>query len=123
MAAGLHKKTLWFVIGGIGYILSPLSWWNDLYVNIPISYFAASLAHRANPVLFLPVLTGAYWLTNIVGLVLLYMGGKGTMTGTIGPMSGKALLRWLLFSVLYTIAIVLGHEAGWIQPLEQYFRY
>ena len=35
------------IIGTVGYLLSPLSWWNDLYFNIPIAYATAWLVSLA----------------------------------------------------------------------------
>jgi hypothetical protein len=33
------KKIVGAVVAALGFVLSPLSWWNDLFVNIPIAYF------------------------------------------------------------------------------------
>lgn len=30
-----------FFIAVVGFVLSPLSWWNDLFVNIPLAYLFA----------------------------------------------------------------------------------
>lgn len=115
-------RTFWLAIGTAGYILSPLSWWNDLYVNIPIAYLAANLVARIHGALFLSVLTCAYWLTNIAGLLLLHVGAKNAVTGAIRPaMSRKAALQWLVLSLLYTFVIVLCREIGLIRPLAAYF--
>lgn len=32
-----------FILGIIGYILSPLSWWNDAIVNIPIAIVVGTI--------------------------------------------------------------------------------
>ncbi len=40
------------IVAVIGYLLSPLSWWNDLFVNVPLAYLFAlpfSLLHEHAP--------------------------------------------------------------------------
>ena len=34
----LGRKIKGGVVAMIGFLLSPLSWWNDAFVNIPIAY-------------------------------------------------------------------------------------
>jgi hypothetical protein len=31
------RKSYGGVLGFIGFMLSPLSWWNDLFVNVPLA--------------------------------------------------------------------------------------
>ncbi len=57
-----------------GYILSPLSWWNDIFVNIPLAYVFALPFGFISRNLFLPAMVVGYWITNIVGLVLMHHG-------------------------------------------------
>ena len=60
----------------VGYMLSPLSRWNDLFVNIPLALafaWVVSLCYR--PAFQAAVITG-YWLTNIVGLILMHKGAE-----------------------------------------------
>lgn len=70
----MNKKIKNGILGIIGYLLSPLSFWNDLFLNLPIAYlfgFLISLIYR--PLFFLATVMG-YWLTNILGLFLLHRG-------------------------------------------------
>lgn len=55
----------------VGWVLSPLTWWNDLLVNIPIAYGFGCLFSLISQSLFLPFMVGGYWFTNIAGLFLL----------------------------------------------------
>ncbi len=66
------------LLATIGFILSPLSWWNDLLVNIPLAYLFAWPFGALNERLFLPALVFGYWLTNIIGMLLLHAGLKKT---------------------------------------------
>ncbi|MEW6611067.1 MAG: hypothetical protein AB1352_05635 [Patescibacteria group bacterium] len=82
----MKKIVLWV----IGFILSPLSFWNDLFVNVPISWTLAlpvALLYRpAFPFAFSVV----YIATNVVGMwmmdsaVHLKNNGVATWVNTIG---------------------------------------
>ncbi len=108
------------MLGAVGYLLSPLSWWNDLYVNLPLAYLAANAAALAAPRLFLPVLTGAYWFTNVAGLVLMHAGARGAAGGQGLRMSRRDLWKWGLLSVAYSLAVVLLVKSGALKPLHEY---
>jgi hypothetical protein len=62
------------ILATIGYLLSPLSWWNDLYLNIPLAYAGAWLVRLVYNPAFLPAFIVCYWITNITGLVLMHKG-------------------------------------------------
>jgi hypothetical protein len=68
------------IIGGflavLGFLLSPLSWWNDLVFNLPLAYGFGFLFSLLSEELFLPATVVGYWLTNIVGLILMHQGIK-----------------------------------------------
>lgn len=100
---------------GLGYMLSPLSWWNDLFFNLPIAYgFAYILTwwHRA---WFAPAIALGYWLSNVLGFVLMQWG-VGDLVAKADPsegLAGKGSDRWhrqlwisLGSSTLYTLVIV-----------------
>ena len=44
------------IVAVIGYLLSPLSWWNDTFVNLPLAYLFASLVSLASHRLFAPAM-------------------------------------------------------------------
>ena len=44
------------IIGFVGFMLSPLSFWNDLYVNVPLAYAGGWLAS----LFYKPAFTGAF---------------------------------------------------------------
>ena len=59
----------------IGYMLSPLSWWNDLFVNWPLALACAWVISWFYKPAFTASLILAYWLTNVLGFVLMQKGG------------------------------------------------
>jgi hypothetical protein len=51
---------------GLGYLLSPLCWWNDLVFNLPIAYGFGYLCRLISPDLLIPGAIAGYWLSNII---------------------------------------------------------
>ena len=114
------RRTSWGALAILGYILSPLSWWNDLWVNIPIAYAAANLAHLFSAQLFLPAFVTAYWITNILGLILLHAGIRGSATSRFPAVSRNGIFWWLVISLAYTAALGLMVKLGILRPVEAY---
>lgn len=120
----MKRKIVSSVIAFLGYILSPFSWWNDLLVNFPISYALAIPIGLLNRSLFLPAFIINYWLTNIVGLLLIHLGVKGFVAKDSPQLTKKELLKTLLFCFLYTSLIlvliltnVLSFPDEWLDKL------
>ena len=110
------------LISTIGFLLSPLSWWNDLFVNLPLAYIIAFLFSLISKGLFMPMMIIGYWFTNILGLMLLHYGISTTFSDEKKKFSKKDLFISILISVLYTILMVLLIKIGLLRfPLE-YFR-
>ena len=102
----------------IGYMLSPLSWWNDLFVNWPIALvFAWAISWFWKPAFVASLILG-YWLTNILGFVLMQKGGAKIISEKDVPYSRKCLYRDLVISVLYTVLIVALVKMGVIGPIQ-----
>jgi len=107
-----YKKTLRKSYGGslivIGFILSPLSWWNDLIINIPLSYLFALPFAAFNRSFFLPSFITGYWISNILGLILIHNGTKKIITKKESTKDfKKELIKMLIWSTFYTILIVI----------------
>lgn len=116
----LQRRVVGGIVGLIGYLLSPLSWWNDLWINIPLAYLAANGVALLYPAWFAPAFAGAYWLTNLLGLLLLHAGARTAVTPAAAPLRGGALGRWLLISLLYTLAILALVHSGLLRPWREY---
>lgn len=99
------------VIVFIGLMLSPITWWNDPFVNIPISYLAASLFAWFFPRLFCISFILFYWLTNILGIILLYMSGEKIIKARI---TGR---NQILIVIVYTVLVLLLSIFGIIKPI------
>ncbi len=106
----------------IGFLLSPLSWWNDLVVNVPLAVGAAWLVAWVHPPAFQAAAVVAYWLTNVLGLVLLHKGARQAAGAEKPAMSRRReLLLDLAVSAAYTLLIVLLIQLKVLQPVGDYF--
>jgi len=103
----------------IGYMLSPLSWWNDLFVNWPLALVCAWVVSWFYQPAFTASLIIAYWLTNVLGFVLMQKGGAKIISEVDVPYSRKALYRDLAISLLYTLLIVALVKWGVIGPIQE----
>jgi hypothetical protein len=112
----------WSLIAVFGYVLSPLSWWNDVYVNLPIAYATANVAYCLNPRLFLPTLLIAYWLTNVAGLLLLHVGAHGALRGKLPPLNKASLVKWAVIALGYALVVVALYRFGVLRPLTTYLK-
>jgi hypothetical protein len=91
----------------IGYLLSPLCWWNDLFFNLPIAYFFGYMCSWFSPDLLIPCSILGYWLSNIVGILLMQAGAVDVFQGQPKERNlKKELLTGLASSTVYTIVIL-----------------
>jgi len=101
------KKVRGSIMGIIWYMLSPLSWWNDLFINFPIAYAFAFLFGLINKSLFLPAMVLGYWLSNILGFILMHKG-IGYIAKENQPKYNKEmLLRDLYYSIIYSFVVII----------------
>lgn len=103
------------IVATIGYILSPLSWWNDLFVNIPIAYVAASLISLFSRELFLSAFIASYLTTNIAGLIMMHVGVEGVVKGS-SNLSRRAAIKYILVSIIYTFLVSILALTNVIEP-------
>ncbi len=91
----------------LGYLLSPLCWWNDLIFNLPIAYFVGWLGGRFSSGLFLPCAILGYWLSNLVGILLMqFVAVDFFQDGAKKGNLKKNLLTGLASATVYTIVIL-----------------
>jgi hypothetical protein len=105
----------------IGFLLSPLSWWNDLFVNFPLALGFAWLVALINKAAFEPGLIVGYWLTNVAGLILMHHGLSRMVTQSRPRYSWRALSRDILICLLYTALIMALVQFKVLRPMERYF--
>lgn len=109
----MKNKVTNTIIAFIGLMLSPITWWNDPFVNIPISYLAASIISDFSTKLFSLSFVIFYWLTNILGIFLLYIGGERVIKDKF---SGK---KQFITIIIYSLIILLLSIAGLIKPFSR----
>ena len=109
------------LLGFIGFLLSPLSWWNDLFVNIPLALALAWVISLFDKAAFTATFVIGYWLTNVLGLVLMHKGAKTMLSDKPQPYTRKEFVRDMGISIAYTLLIVLLIEFKVIEPLPNYF--
>ncbi|MBD2628300.1 hypothetical protein [Trichormus variabilis] len=91
----------------LGYLLSPLCWWNDLLFNLPIAYFFGYICSLFSPKLLLPCSIIGYWLSNVVGILLMQYGSQDIFQKEKSERNlKKELLSGLVSSTVYTLVIV-----------------
>ena len=102
----LIKKLRGGVLLGLGYMLSPLSWWNDLFFNFPIAYAFGWVINLIYPGTLIAATVVGYWLSNVLGFLLMQFGA-GDMVFSDRPRNlKKDMLISLGTSTLYTVAVV-----------------
>jgi len=82
----VKDRAVIFFIGLVGYMLSPLSPYNDLFVNILPSIFLAGLTKNFIdiPLIYLSIFY--YIMSNIIGIIMLaYAAKKLSLTIRIKP--------------------------------------
>uniref|UniRef100_A0A7V3RGC4 Uncharacterized protein n=1 Tax=candidate division WOR-3 bacterium TaxID=2052148 RepID=A0A7V3RGC4_UNCW3 len=104
----------------IGYILSPLSWWNDLIINLPVAYIIASIFGLISKKLFMPIMIAAYWGTNVLGFFLMHHSLKNIIYNE--AKDKKSVLKIILISFTYTILILVLAKTGFLKFPFDYFK-
>lgn len=109
------------IVAVIGYVLSPLSWWNDLLVNIPLAYAFAVPFGFISKTLFLPMMILGYWITNVVGFMMMHHGVADLVSKNKKAYTKKELFKDVIISIVYTLAVMAFILKGWVRfPLEYF---
>ncbi|MFN6339635.1 MAG: hypothetical protein ACK41W_13055 [Cyanobacteriota bacterium] len=114
LAPGAWRKLPALALVGLGWLLSPLCWWNDLLINLPIAFGFAKGVSVLHPSWFSPALVCGYWLSNIAGVLLMQNGALALLSEERKPRGSADLLWGLLTSSLYTLAILVAVKLGWV---------
>jgi hypothetical protein len=64
---------------------------------------------------FVPAMLICYWISNVLGLIMMYISGRGLAKG--GKSLGHELLSLLLTMALYSIILILLARAGILRPI------
>lgn len=98
------RGSVWVILG---YMLSPLSWWNDLFFNFPIAYAFGFVVNLVIPGWLIPATVVGYWLSNVLGFVLMQIGAGDVLFGDRPRNLRKDLLISLATSTLYTVGVLV----------------
>lgn len=91
----------------VGYLLSPLCWWNDIVFNLPIAYGFGWLCHLLDPRFLIPATVIGYWISNVIGMLLIQFGAIDLMHKPDQERNfKKEFFNGLLSSTAYTLLIV-----------------
>jgi hypothetical protein len=125
LPAGMNwkRKMHGGLLGFIGFMLSPLSWWNDLFVNVPLAVGFAWIVSLFYKPAFGPAVIVGYWMTNVAGLLLMHKGARKAFgTGETQAYTRRDLLKDIAISFFYTLLILLLVKLRFIQPLTDYLQ-
>lgn len=89
----------------LGYLLSPLSWWNDLFFNLPIALAFGYSISWLQPDWLLPGTVVGYWLSNVLGMVMLQFGATDLMLKDAQRNTPRQLWMGLGGATLYTVIV------------------
>jgi hypothetical protein len=117
----LRRKSLGGILAMIGYLLSPLSWWNDLFINVPLALAFAWIVSAFYPPAFEASFVIGYWLTNVAGFILLHKGASVMLSRKAKGYDRRQLAIDFVISLLYTLLILILVRLRIVAPLPEYF--
>jgi len=115
-----RRKIKGSILAIIGYVLSPLSWWNDIFVNIPLAYVFALPFGFISRNLFLPAMVLGYWITNITGLALMHHEVVNLVSKEKKKYTRRELVKDIAVSLIYTIVIIILASLGLLKFPTEY---
>jgi hypothetical protein len=123
---GLRRKIFSGFLAVLGFMLSPLSWWNDAIVNLPLALAFAwgisSLVPRPwQEAVFQTAIIVGYWLTNVIGLILIRRGVSKLVSDEQNSSWHRELTKDLALGLGYTVLIVILLKIGILRSIEGYF--
>ena len=97
-----------------GWLLSPLTPWNDAILNIPIAYLLANFISRFMPNSFGFIFLACYWLTNLVGVIMILWSGHRLIKDR--PLQVHSVKLIWIWTFAFSLLILLFLWLGWIKP-------
>lgn len=111
------RETLLFFIG---WLLSPFTWWNDAFVNMPLSYLFANIVYCLTHLPFTYLVIGCYWLTNVLGLFFMYSSGRHLILASRNRIRATVFL--LVFLIIYSSIMLYLDKQGRLIPVNAFFQ-
>lgn len=100
-----------------GWLLSPMTWWNDWLINLPFAWFLATLSVQSDNKGFEFLFVFYYWLSNLLGLLMIYFGWR--IFRLKNRITRKELITSFFVSLLYSIMIIILIRFKIIGPMFQ----
>ncbi|MBD1821751.1 hypothetical protein H6F51_04455 [Cyanobacteria bacterium FACHB-DQ100] len=100
------KKIRGWLLFAIGWLLSPLCWWNDLIFNLPVAYGFGYVCSLFSSSWVLPGTVIGYWFSNLIGILLMQAGATDVFQSQERNLK-KELLWGVVSSSIFTIAVVV----------------
>ncbi|OGV68973.1 MAG: hypothetical protein A2283_17045 [Lentisphaerae bacterium RIFOXYA12_FULL_48_11] len=125
MNSNIKQKIHGSIMATMGFLLSPLSWWNDLYVNIPIAYGLAWLAGFITDKKYFGVwMIFFYWLSNLAGLLLIHRGMTAVFKSRNNESEPfkRSIFRDIWVSIIYTGVLAILVYTGILKYPQDYFK-
>jgi hypothetical protein len=92
---------------GVGYLLSPLSWWNDLVVNLPVALAVGYGLAWLQPHWLLPGTIAGYWFSNVLAIVMMQLGAMDMVVANDQRRIKRDVLIGLGGATLYTLVVTV----------------
>jgi hypothetical protein len=112
--AKFKKRFFPGLLFAVGYILSPLSWWNDIFINLPLAWLIGNIANFFLSGSFQIGMIGGYWLSNLAGILFTLWGGSRLLGKQ--PPQKRELWISVAISLLYTAGLYLLMRWGIVKP-------
>jgi hypothetical protein len=97
----------------LGWLLSPLCWWNDLVINLPLAWLVARALAFWHASWFTPGLVIGYWLSNVAGILLMQSSALEVFRSGEQPRDPRReLLVGLATSTAYSLAVFALVKTG-----------
>ncbi|MFM6189793.1 MAG: hypothetical protein ACKPEN_14015 [Planktothrix sp.] len=104
----MSKKWLGGILVFLGFMMSPLCWWNDLIFNLPIAYGFGFIFSKLSQDLFFPSSIFGYWLSNLAGILLMQYGAMNVVESSSAERNlKKDLAMGVLSSTAFTLVMVV----------------
>jgi hypothetical protein len=114
------RKILEGLVFFIGWLLSPFTWWNDAFINMPLSFLLANLLFYITHLPFAWLVIGSYWFTNFLGIFFMYFSGKYLILSSQDKM--KATVFLVIFLLAYSTIMLYLDKQGKLIPFGHFFQ-
>lgn len=99
------RKVRGWLLFAIGWLLSPLCWWNDLIFNLPVAYGFGYMCSLFSSGWLLPGTIVGYWFSNLIGILLMQAGAIEVFQAQERNLK-KELFWGVVSSSIFTIVVV-----------------